>query len=793
MADAFESRIDIFLRMRPIEKNLASYEVDHDDGRVNWVVPRQAATGMVNHQRERYSFTFTGILDTDCKQDLVFETVARKVVLGALDGFNGTIFAYGQTGSGKTYTITGGTERYVDRGIIPRAISLIYSELANRSDNCFSIHFSYMEIYNETGYDLLNPDHETKSLEDLPKVVLLEDDDTRIHLRNLSAHLAMNEEEALNLLFMGDTNRMISSTPMNMASSRSHCIFTACIEARKTGEDVVRKSKLHLVDLAGSERVSKTGVDGQILREAKYINLSLHFLEQVIIALQEKSQGKSRTHIPYRNSMMTSVLRDSIGGNCRTVMIANVSIAQEQLEETISTCRFAQRVAMVSNQVMLNEEVDPNIVIKRLKQEVKDLKAEVMFLRGEDVDRGPLTDGEIAMVKNQVNAYVYDLSPEASFNCGGNMLHIRAAFQAFKELATAGVAAKRCSNLQGNGAHMEMSGGSPLHETIQNLNRQLSGRTDSRDSGFTLDGTEDGMIPSNTSSRVASSMDSRDNSSLSSFASDRRQAFDLFWRNYPSMDAIEENKALLRKKYGEAKLLGEGANKAREKTYKDGFSKLRDLKREIEHLHLILEQSRSKVQQSSAPSPISLTSASDLSTIDTYQTEKNRSFRSTPETSEYYSSVTKNAPAVIDYLHGLEADIEKPLRSGNVFKNSNVIFLLLFRSGRSRNSHGRANGNESIMRTGNESTDADIKAFYKARSEIMKLKQQQQQRQCLPTVRRLMGPEKTKLHCMHVGVASLAPVVMELGGNAPCIVEDLVPDLEGTIAKLVHKGFYQSG
>ncbi|EFJ06488.1 hypothetical protein SELMODRAFT_135318 [Selaginella moellendorffii] len=627
MADAFESRIDIFLRMRPIEKNLASYEVDHDDGRVNWVVPRQAATGMVNHQRERYSFTFTGILDTDCKQDLVFETVARKVVLGALDGFNGTIFAYGQTGSGKTYTITGGTERYVDRGIIPRAISLIYSELANRSDNCFSIHFSYMEIYNETGYDLLNPDHETKSLEDLPKVVLLEDDDTRIHLRNLSAHLAMNEEEALNLLFMGDTNRMISSTPMNMASSRSHCIFTACIEARKTGEDVVRKSKLHLVDLAGSERVSKTGVDGQILREAKYINLSLHFLEQVIIALQEKSQGKSRTHIPYRNSMMTSVLRDSIGGNCRTVMIANVSIAQEQLEETISTCRFAQRVAMVSNQVMLNEEVDPNIVIKRLKQEVKDLKAEVMFLRGEDVDRGPLTDGEIAMVKNQVNAYVYDLSPEASFNCGGNMLHIRAAFQAFKELATAGVAAKRCSNLQGNGAHMEMSGGSPLHETIQNLNRQLQQRENEINILVSfIRKREAGITRANAWTQV-------DSIQLSGRTDSRDSGFTL-----------DENKALLRKKYGEAKLLGEGANKAREminglkvkiekrrveramedlvhgktsilhvdveeenlilqienekKTYKDGFSKLRDLKREIEHLHLILEQSRSKVQAS---------------------------------------------------------------------------------------------------------------------------------------------------------------------------------------------------
>ena len=145
---------------------------------------------------------------------------------------------------------------------------------------------SYLEIYNEAGYDLLDPSHETKGLEDLPKVSLMEDDHGKIHLKNLSAQLARSEEEALNLLFVGDTNRMISETPMNMASSRSHCIFTVGIEARKEGSDVVRRSKLHLVDLAGSERVKKTGIEGTVFREARYINLSLHYLEQVIIALQ---------------------------------------------------------------------------------------------------------------------------------------------------------------------------------------------------------------------------------------------------------------------------------------------------------------------------------------------------------------------------------------------------------------------------------------------------------------------------------------------------------------------------
>jgi len=152
------------------------------------------------------------------------------------------------------------------------------------------VRISYLEIYLEAGYDLLDPSHETKGLEDLPKVTMQEDEDGRTHLRNLSAQVARSEEEALNLLFMGDTNRVISETPMNEASSRSHCIFTIGIDARRAGSDVVRRSKLHLVDLAGSERAKKTGIEGTVFKEARYINLSLHYLEQVIIALQEKQK-----------------------------------------------------------------------------------------------------------------------------------------------------------------------------------------------------------------------------------------------------------------------------------------------------------------------------------------------------------------------------------------------------------------------------------------------------------------------------------------------------------------------
>ena len=143
----------------------------------------------------------------------------------------------------------------------------------------------------------------------------------------------------------------MSSTPLNQSSSRSHAIFTITIEGKRVDSETYFVSKLHLVDLAGSERVSKSNVEGSILVEAKHINLSLTYLEQVIIALYEKSLG-SRKHIPYRNSLMTTILRDSLGGNCKTVMIATLSSDVENIEETISTSRFAQRCSQLFNEVI---------------------------------------------------------------------------------------------------------------------------------------------------------------------------------------------------------------------------------------------------------------------------------------------------------------------------------------------------------------------------------------------------------------------------------------------------------
>jgi kinesin family protein 6/9 len=250
-------------------------------------------------------------------------------------------------------------------------------------------------------------------------VTLQEDHDGRIHLRNLSAQLARNEEEALNLLFVGDTNRMISETPMNMASSRSHCIFTISIEARPSGSVVVRRSKLHLVDLAGSERVGKSGASGTTLTEAIHINSSLFQLELVIMALHERQTASSR-HVPYRNSMLTSVLRDSLGGNCKTVMVATVHPAVSHTDESISTCKFAQRVAMVKNEVSVNEEVDQAVLIARLQDENRKLREAGGGAGGsaEDDPTKQLSAEELQQLHRDVRAFVSDADPQVTLAWG---------------------------------------------------------------------------------------------------------------------------------------------------------------------------------------------------------------------------------------------------------------------------------------------------------------------------------------------------------------------------------------
>lgn len=196
-----------------------------------------------------------------------------------------------------------------------------------------------------------------------------------IHVKGLTLNVCKNEEEALNFLFEGETNRTISAHALNKESSRSHCIYTIYVESRSRTEssEKVVFSKLHLVDLAGSERIKKSGAQGISLKEATYINKSLTFLEQVVVSVCDNK----RDHIPYRQSKLTNFLKNSIGGNCQTVMIANIYPEPEQNEETISTLKFASRMMKVSNEAVINVQQDPELLLKKMEKEIKELKQEL--------------------------------------------------------------------------------------------------------------------------------------------------------------------------------------------------------------------------------------------------------------------------------------------------------------------------------------------------------------------------------------------------------------------------------
>ncbi|KAJ3411076.1 Kinesin- protein 6 [Chytridiales sp. JEL 0842] len=632
--------------------------------KIGFRIPKDEKEGIVNNSRETWDYRFHRVFDKDSTQEEVFDVVAKDVVLSVMDGYNGTIFAYGQTGSGKTFTITGGAERYADRGLIPRTLQFIFREASKRQGWSCEVQVSYLEIYNETGYDLLTPARENTpatKLEDLPKVRLQEDAEQNIHLSNLGLHKATTEEEALNLLFLGDTNRMIAETPSNPASSRSHCIFIIHLTTRLENSSTIRRSKLHLVDLAGSERTSKTGINGQLFKEASYINLSLHYLEQVIIALHEKSLQK-RSHIPYRNSMMTSVLRDSLGGNCMTTMIATVAPEDELIEESISTCRFAQRVALIQNKAVLNEEQDPYAVIARLKKEILRLKAELAIARGEEGDGGELPEYEKARIRQAVEAYVKG-EGELVF---GDFRKIEEAFRVLKEFVLQGhrgnnsavpstttpsissiasndpQLSKELDKLRALVTHRDneinvllgmINQYKSLHGALPSTARQSS--TSSLSSSSTLLNTS--TPRQSLSSSIPTPTLEKEKPTIPTFTPTKAKAFEEFKKGYPGSSFLDTQKEVLKGKYTEAKKMGERAatlrsqvkhlkdllsapvadslsdderkdeEKKREgwkrelqegvKGYKEAYEGLKEMKGEVEHLQHLLEQGRLRMQR----------------------------------------------------------------------------------------------------------------------------------------------------------------------------------------------------
>ncbi|PHJ22865.1 kinesin-related protein 3a, partial [Cystoisospora suis] len=449
-----QTDVQVYLRMRPTPEPtpLLGVRGEHKNILVARL-PRKEddlIQGVVDNSKQEHTFHFDAVFPMDTTQEKVFEVVAIPVLHNLMKGINGTIFAYGQTGTGKTFTITGGAESYNDRGIIPRALSFIFSHIKQDGLAQYSVAISYLEIYQDKGYDLLTKAQaDARRIDDLQKASSprlndkgshIEDQDGNLVLRGLSVNTATTEEEALHLLFLGDTNRIVAETPLNDSSTRSHCTFIIWIEAREPGSSVMRKSKLHLVDLAGSERVKQSGTipNETVFREACSINLALHYLEQVIVALHERATGR-RVHVPYRNSMMTTVLRDSLGGNCQTVMIATVTPERDSMPETVSTCRFAQAVARIENQAVVNEEVDPSVLIKRLTRENEELREQLQYMKSHTAIQlrqgDDLTEEERKKCEDYVDAYIeaYSEDPEARPLLGPDVEKIRFAFKVFRD------------------------------------------------------------------------------------------------------------------------------------------------------------------------------------------------------------------------------------------------------------------------------------------------------------------------------------------------------------------------
>eukprot|EP00928_Gymnodinium_smaydae_P004955 TRINITY_DN116_c1_g1_i1.p1 TRINITY_DN116_c1_g1~~TRINITY_DN116_c1_g1_i1.p1 ORF type:complete len:762 (-),score=210.65 TRINITY_DN116_c1_g1_i1:98-2278(-) len=366
--------------------------------------PKDEKDGAVNNQKESWHFKLDKVL-SNASQEQVFETCAADVTRSVMEGYNGTILAYGQTGAGKTHTMTGGHVGFADRGIVPRAISLIFAEAAARPESNIAIRLSYAEIYNELIFDLLT---DTGVAEQSGDLAIIEDARGSIHVKGLSTPIAGTEEEALHIFFQGDTNRHVAEHALNKGSTRSHCIFTIYVETRSRVESTEKVifSKLNLVDLAGSERVKKTGTDGIMLKEATHINKSLSFLEQVVVALG----NKHRDHVPYRQSKLTHMLKDSLGGNCKTTMVANIWPEANKIEETASTLHFATRMMRVSNEASVNVHLDPQLLIRKYERQIKDLKQELAMhdtLAGRSrVQYEEYTPDEIRDLESRVKMYL---------------------------------------------------------------------------------------------------------------------------------------------------------------------------------------------------------------------------------------------------------------------------------------------------------------------------------------------------------------------------------------------------
>uniref|UniRef100_A0AAY5EW09 Kinesin-like protein KIF21B n=1 Tax=Electrophorus electricus TaxID=8005 RepID=A0AAY5EW09_ELEEL len=356
------------------------------------------------------AFTYDFVFDIDTEQQQIYNACVHRLIEGCFEGYNATVFAYGQTGSGKTYTMGTGFDVNVgadEQGIIPRAVRQLFQGVQQRQREAqeagvappeFKVSAQFLELYNEEILDLFDSARDPEARGRKSNIKIHEDSSGGICTSGVTSRLVASEEELLQCLKLGALSRTTASTQMNAQSSRSHAIFTVhlCQMRVCTQPDLENltyrsgaadgsvaqpeyetlTAKFHFVDLAGSERLKRTGATGERAREGISINCGLLALGNVISALGD--QSKKAGHVPYRDSKLTRLLQDSLGGNSRTVMIACVSPSDRDFMETLNTLKYANRARNIKNKVVVNQD--------KTSQQISALRAEIARLQMELVE-----------------------------------------------------------------------------------------------------------------------------------------------------------------------------------------------------------------------------------------------------------------------------------------------------------------------------------------------------------------------------------------------------------------------
>ncbi|KAJ6842801.1 kinesin-like protein KIN-5B [Iris pallida] len=381
-----EVNVQVVLRCRPLsdeeQKQNVQKVISCNEQRKEVTVLQ----GILNRQADK-SFSFDKVFGPKSQQRSIYDHAISPIVNDVLEGFNCTVFAYGQTGTGKTYTMEGGMkckgpELPAEAGVIPRAVRHIFDTLEARKAD-YSMQVTFLELYNEEITDLLAPEDQSRSAEDNKQrkssISLMEDGKGGAVIRGLQEEVVYSANEIYKLLEHGAAKRRSADTQLNKQSSRSHSVFSITIHVKEVAignEELIKCGRLNLVDLAGSENISRSGAREVRAREAGEVNKSLLTLGRVITALVEHS-----VHIPYRDSKLTRLLRESLGGKAKTCIIATISPSIHCLEESLSTLDYAFRAKSIRNKPEANQKLSKSVLLKDLYLEMERMKQDVRAAR----------------------------------------------------------------------------------------------------------------------------------------------------------------------------------------------------------------------------------------------------------------------------------------------------------------------------------------------------------------------------------------------------------------------------